>query len=771
MNLNIDSLKRIFLVVISFVIFSGSNCFTQDVGPVQWFVVDIQGKKITNDFNVTGTIQWHYFHDIQNEGINIYYAEGISDNPADFKFLEKVRIEDAQPLSKHHFGYSFSGITGTQKTWTFAVTAYTQDGVSEFSKFYTASFKYNEPPFLVEFVTYPEKKAKVGEEYTYKPEIKTNIDKPTLEYILEDAPPNAKYNPETGEISWIPLNEEFKYFHIMLKVKLDDEVVSIIQQSWGVSFSDCDKPSKSSIIIHAKDESGNPVNTVRVTIFDYEEGVNPTTKFAKMIFTNHGASFGKVFGLDKGKYYILVDAFSKDKTIAFKSNWYNDADRLEDAVPFELGCEEEVELNVVMKHTTPPNLYWVSGKVLDKNTLEPAKIGVHFYGHSENTNELKVFNFPMKEDGTYIGKLPDTYKYTAVVHGYLYSKLHNKAKYYSQYYDMADKPEDAKLIELNSDVTGIDFYLTPVPVFDNSLYGKVVDIYDNPQIRVEVTAYKIITDSSGTEYKYQENNSFVDATGSFKFENVEPGEYILFARPSKYYNPSVYYVGNDSSALTWRNATRIKVEEYGNFGSYKIVLVPMEHILGKGKIKGIVRSGDEKGAIKSGDEVQSSDKAISGANIYLVDSKSKVTQNLTTDKFGKFELSNISAGTYNLIIDKIGFESSITEITLGEDAVIEQDIILKPSEPTEVKDVDGNIISIEVFPNPAMDFVTLKFYNTDSDAVVTLLSHTGIELQGNYVVSNQGLLIIPTNELPSGVYFVKVQKGNNFSVKPFMILR
>ncbi|MFA5511074.1 MAG: carboxypeptidase-like regulatory domain-containing protein, partial [Candidatus Kapaibacterium sp.] len=613
MNLIIDLLKRIFLVVISFVIFSGYNSFAQDVGPVQWFVVDIQGKKITDDFNVTGTIQWHYLHDIQNEGINIYYAEGISDNPSDFKFLEKVRIEDAQTLSKHEYGYSFSGISGTQKTWTFAVTAFTPDGVSEFSKFYTASFKYNEPPYLVEFITYPTKKAKVGEEYSYKPEIETNIDKPTLEYILEDAPPNTKYNPETGEISWIPLNDEFKYFHIMLKVILDDEVVSIVQQSWGVTFSDCDKPNTSSIIIHAKDESGNPVSTVTATIFDYEEGVNPTTKPPKMIIGNSGASYVIAKGLDKGKYYILVDAFSKDKTIAFKSNWYNDAERLEDAVPFEIGCNEQVELNFVMKQTTPPIGYLVSGKVLDKNTLEPAKVGVLFYGHSENTNELKVFNFPMNEDGTYIGKLPDTYKYTAVVRGYLYSKLHNNAKYYTQYYDMADKPEDAKLIELNSDVTGIDFYLTPVPVFNNSLYGTVVDIYDNPQIRVEVTAHKIITDSSGTEYKYVENNSFVDATGSFKFENLEPGEYILFARPSKFYNPSVYYVDNDSSAYTWRNATRIKVEDNGDFGSYKIVLVPMDHILGKGKIKGIVRSDDDKGIIKSGDEVQSSDKAISGA--------------------------------------------------------------------------------------------------------------------------------------------------------------
>ena len=769
MKLNIDSLKRMFLVVISFVIFSGSNCFAQDVGPVQWFVVDIQGKKITDDFNVTGTIQWHYFHDIQNEGINIYYAEGISDNPADFKFLEKVRIEDAQPLSKHHFGYSFSGITGTQKTWTFAVTAYTQDGVSEFSKFYTASFKYNEPPFLVEFVSSPTKKAKVGVKYTYKPEIKTNIDKPTLEYILEDAPPNAKYNPETGEISWIPLNEEFNYFHIMLKVKLDDEVVSIIQQSWGVTFNECD--SLSSIKVNVIDESGNPVISVTVRIFDYEEGVNPTTKFAKMIIGNGGASYCIIKGLDKGKYYILVDAFSKDKTISYKSNWYNDAERLEDAVPFEIGCDEEVELNFVMKQTTPPIGYLVSGKVLDKNTLEPAKSGVYFYGHKENTNELKLFTFTTKDDGTYIGLLPDTYKYTAVAHGYFYSQLNNKAKYYSQYYDMADKPEDAKLIELNSDVTGIDFYLTPVPVFDNSLYGTVVDIYDNPQIRVEVTAYKIITDSSGTEYKYQENNSFVDATGSFKFENVEPGEYILFARPSKYYNPSVYYVGNDSSAYTWRNATRIKVEENGDFGSYKIVLVPMEHILGKGKIKGVVRSGDEKGAIKSGDEVQSSDKAISGANIYLVDSKSKVTQNLTTDKFGKFELSNISAGTYNLIIDKIGFETSITEITIGEDAVIEQDIILSPSEPNSVNDAYDNDFNLEVYPNPATDLVTVKFDNTNSDALVSLLSYTGIELQSNLLVNNQGLLIIHTNEFPTGVYFIKVQKGNNISVKPIMILR
>ncbi|MPM59689.1 hypothetical protein SDC9_106535 [bioreactor metagenome] len=78
---------------------------------------------------------------------------------------------------------------------------------------------------------------------------------------------------------------------------------------------------------------------------------------------------------------------------------------------------------------------------------------------------------------------------------------------------------------------------------------------------------------------------------------------------------------------------------------------------------------------------------------------------------------------------------------------------------------DEENIKISISPNPATDFVSITTDETPSQ--ISILNITGQVVQTINPVSAQ--TNIATNQLPSGVYFVKVNSNNRIITRKFII--
>lgn len=90
-----------------------------------------------------------------------------------------------------------------------------------------------------------------------------------------------------------------------------------------------------------------------------------------------------------------------------------------------------------------------------------------------------------------------------------------------------------------------------------------------------------------------------------------------------------------------------------------------------------------------------------------------------------------------------------------------------------IRDVDYNNQNISVYPNPATNSVTIS-WNTafsQSDVEISIVSVTGQKMVTLKAAANQQKVVIPVQDMATGVYYCIVQSGTNKSVKPVTIIR
>lgn len=90
--------------------------------------------------------------------------------------------------------------------------------------------------------------------------------------------------------------------------------------------------------------------------------------------------------------------------------------------------------------------------------------------------------------------------------------------------------------------------------------------------------------------------------------------------------------------------------------------------------------------------------------------------------------------------------------------------ICKSQNITDVVSLQGNDTKLKIYPNPASDIVWIKGNEINSVAIYSVL---GRELQKTSNVSS-GEVIISINSLEQGLYYLKVQEGNNISIVSFV---
>lgn len=90
-----------------------------------------------------------------------------------------------------------------------------------------------------------------------------------------------------------------------------------------------------------------------------------------------------------------------------------------------------------------------------------------------------------------------------------------------------------------------------------------------------------------------------------------------------------------------------------------------------------------------------------------------------------------------------------------------------------IRDVNYNNQNISVYPNPATNSVTISWNSAfaQAEVEVSIVSVTGQKMVALKADGTQQKVVIPIQDIATGVYYCVVQSGTNKSVKPVTIIR
>ena len=205
----------------------------------------------------------------------------------------------------------------------------------------------------------------------------------------------------------------------------------------------------------------------------------------------------------------------------------------------------------------------VSGKVLSAETGLPIEASICIFS-TKSTNDkefVAILKTLPDKNGNYTISLPKGMNYKIAAYPWT-------DDYLTMFYDKSDNLENAMIIYLDRNYDNIDFIFNKKPVYDNGLFGYVLNtknefinavVYARPVNSIYSDQYSTSTDKTNS--------------GDFSFSNMRPGEYILYAVPNTDNLSDGYYFANGIAVKDADKATVIKVGENGiNQEKYLITL-------------------------------------------------------------------------------------------------------------------------------------------------------------------------------------------------------
>lgn len=612
---------------------------------------------------------------------------------------------------------------------------------------------------------FPEMYASVGKLYqSYIKAESYNNDK-TIKYSLTEAPQGMTIDEDSGLITFTPIESGNPYF--VVKAYNADDESEYMEIYLGLIVVNCEN-----------------LATISGKII-YDESVENKIGFVLAYYiaadgSLYQAGYADVYEqgdfnlqLDKGTYYIHFMLFDKyDDTEFFgMGEWYKDALTREQAEEITVDCGETVSIEMLVGDQFEFTKYKVSGTVsLTDGTVLPNSTVVFESIISEDDSSFWggfYKSVQTDENGYYEVLLPDLFTYTAYCFA---SESKNPGNYKPQYWKNTYNPIEATVIELKSDVSGIDFIFNEddIKYPDGSISGKVMNADNTPIEGAFVIAF-MVKSSNGEPNGdlYQGFAAITDEEGEYKFEYMNYGEYILFAYPNDVNYTPGFYREDDVAALTWEDATIILHDGYTPLKERNIILPLIEAVQGIGKIEGEVTStGGGIRNDKAGD-------AISGASIFLVNESGATNKYNKSQNNGTYRLSGIAAGRYQLIVDKVGYRSHKEWVEVGEDGILEgHDIQLSPESISSVKD-NNTSLGLNVYPNPATSDIQLTVNSTTNNLTVEVYNMIGVKVLSHGInsVIGSGTYSLDVSDLNSGMYILKVIDGQNITLDKIIINR
>jgi hypothetical protein len=269
-------------------------------------------------------------------------------------------------------------------------------------------------------------------------------------------------------------------------------------------------------------------------------------------------------------------------------------------------------------------------------------------------------------------------------------------------------------------------------------------------------------------YKIEDNKAvpidtafFNSQFGHYCFYQLIEGEYIVkadLAPNSGLYNQfmTTYY----SNKLHWINADTIF--HYSTSFDYHIHLMANNQVLtGPGTISGkiIYSPGEKEGS------------PAFNMSIFLYDTDDNLIAFCHSDEDGLFQISGLDLGSYLLYAEVTGKNTTPVQINLDEmnthisqvELVIEIDEVFGSIAYAGIDNADFFYGISKPYPNPASEIVHIDLVLTEMTAFsCSVLDSQGKLISTNAIAGKAGdhTISIHTSDLPNGLYFIYIQRGD-----------
>ncbi|MEM9819949.1 MAG: carboxypeptidase regulatory-like domain-containing protein [Bacteroidota bacterium] len=260
---------------------------------------------------------------------------------------------------------------------------------------------------------------------------------------------------------------------------------------------------------------------------------------------------------------------------------------------------------------------------------------------------------------------------------------------------------------------------------------------------------------------------------TYDFGNVPAGEYLvkvaLDENSPGYANniPTYHY-----SSLFWDEADVITVP-YNNYTWFDVLMIEGVNPGGPGFIGGLVVEGANFAGFV--DTRDGEGDPVENVLIILLDENDQPIAYDYTNAEGQYEFPNLAWGTYQVVVEILGFEQAIHWVTIGPDQPSIDDVTFAVDDDsvafldaTNVEEVI-QATSLAIFPNPVSDRLTVQLeMTTNSTLQIQLVGVDGkIHLnQLQDLATGRQELNLDLHTYPKGLYFLNlIYDGDSISQK------
>lgn len=360
--------------------------------------------------------------------------------------------------------------------------------------------------------------------------------------------------------------------------------------------------------------------------------------------------------LDTGKY--LIEAEPAEGIVwhaRYRPQWYDHAPDAASATPVSVKADSTVTANFRLVPIIPISFATVSGKVTDTlgHPLKNASVvflrTIQEMSALWSTTEMTpgLGDEAMDVDGVghtrgILGasRTDSSGNYQVrVVAGKSYIALASKLGYIPEYFNNKSNPQDADIIVVTKDTTGINFSLSPNPVYQNSISGRVRDSLGTG-VPSRVVLFPV-TRGNKTRFVHS------DSLGAYSISNVATGKYFVLAVPFSGYAPA-FYKNGAFGVRRWKDADTVNIT--GNVAGIDVGVVPI----------------NSAGFVHLGGSVRLSDGTmLDGVSVVATISTGNVVGYGLTDGSGHYAIDGLTTGVITLSVDKVNYNPAIGSVSVS----------------------------------------------------------------------------------------------------------
>ena len=285
------------LLMLGILVSITSNVFAEVQKPEK---LAAQGQGYIIDSVLYAYVDLNWMNPDSADGFNFYISYTKTDNYDDFELLQTINYPN-DSLIQHKDNYWTAYLTHVdshnQEVLYFYIKAFKGRLVSDPSNISYCYVRTKQPEHSISFTTTPPLTSKLNEEYSYKFDVKTDLENAIIDFEFLSKPTNAKLDKENKTVTFTPTKGGIYSFNLMASAY--DAAGTKVQtnQYWELRVIECDKPSTISGKI--TDEDGNNILWCYAILYMKSDSTqwDSLRYVAQMTFENGEYSFT---GLDKG---------------------------------------------------------------------------------------------------------------------------------------------------------------------------------------------------------------------------------------------------------------------------------------------------------------------------------------------------------------------------------------------------------------------------------------------------------------------------------------